>query len=185
MVTVASGRNDSRTLSVASRVMVPSAISSPEQDTRPTLCFGSSGILFLRGDVIGQIRDFLSQDAGKFMPGLVELGDSGGLQMTVPSIHVEHLEGARNRSARFGDYLCGTGKLAPVDCDCRGSPQHIAHGFVPEDDERQGHEPRTLRAEVLRNDVGAFARHGAVSLADAAAGYDECLPCHFFSSASA
>jgi len=53
------------------------------------------------------------------MPGLGEFRDSGRFQMSVPSMHIEHLEGARHGPARLGDHLGGAGKLAPGDGYCR------------------------------------------------------------------
>ena len=54
----------------------------------------------------------------------------------------------RHRSARLGDHLGGTRKLAAVDGDGRGSGQSLLHFFVSKNNARQ------------RAPVGCFAGAG-------------------------
>jgi hypothetical protein len=66
MVTVLPGRNSCSTLSAARRATVPSANSSPEQDTMPTFRSGRLGMVssFSRKiEVIELRRYFLGQNA--------------------------------------------------------------------------------------------------------------------------
>ena len=139
----------------------------------------------LRRDSVNQSGYLIGESFREFLPRLIELRDSGGLQIAVPAIDIQHLDGMCDGPARAGNHLGGTRQLAAVDGDRGGSGQRLLHFFVSKNHERKRHKPGASGTEVFGDYVRAFARDAPVGLANAAAGYDQGFARHFFSSASA
>src|SRR5450756_2149169 len=192
MVTVSPGRSCSSTRRAARRVTVPSASSSPEHATIPTFRCGSSGMVgcLLAGDqVVDDGGDLRGHRMRQLLAALVQLGDALRLQLPVPPVHIEHRDALGDLPSALLHHLGGAGELAPVDGHRRMCPDGGTGVLVTQDQEREGHEARGPRPQILGDLVGSLAADGAVRLADAAARHHHDLAffgAHsFFASSSA